>query len=103
MSPDEPDALDVRRMLIERYERLAEHALGRATWLDRIEALREGEISVEPGWMLRPIIGASIDRYALYRVYPDGRVERDRRIERAELERFRAAGHDPDEGESDCS
>jgi hypothetical protein len=94
-------SVDVRAALVDRYERMAAQALGREAWLDRADALRAGEISVEPGWMLVPILGESIEPFALYRVYPDGRVERDRMIERAELRRFREAGHDPGDPDDD--
>ena len=84
---------EVRLALIERYEQVIEECGNdRPAWTDRLDALREGEITVEPGWMLRPILGDSIEPFGLYRVYGDGTVERDRRIERAELRRFRRAG-----------
>jgi len=87
------DEDNVRAALIERYERLMhELATEHRAWTDRIDALRDGEITVEPGWMLRPILGDSIETFGLYRVYPDGRIERDRRIEGAEANRFRQAG-----------
>jgi hypothetical protein len=54
-----------------------------------------GDVLVEPGWMLASIGALDADPFGLYRVYPDGRVERDRHIERMELERFRAAGRGP--------
>jgi hypothetical protein len=83
---------DVRSALLDRYEELITQlpTLSRA-WVDRANALRAGEITVEPGWMLRPILGETIEIFGLYRVYNDGRVERDRLIERAEKERFRRA------------
>jgi len=84
---------DVRMALIERYEEVIDE-LGtpRPAWSDRVAALREGETTIEPGWMLRPILGDAVTTYGLYRVYGDGRIERDRRIERAERQRFRRAG-----------
>jgi hypothetical protein len=84
----------VRRALIEFYEPLArdfsdaEHRC----WAERLEALRAGEIVVEPGFLLQHVIDEPLDVFGLYRVYPDGRVERDRHIERSERDRFRRGG-----------
>jgi hypothetical protein len=83
----------VRALLLERYEALAQQYPQRRSWHERLQAVCAGDVLVEPGWMLRPILGADVDLFGLYRVYPDGRVERDRNIERADLERFRTAGH----------
>ena len=87
----------VREALLAKYESLAAQYSNQRGWGDRLEAVCSGDVLVEPGWMLRPILGDDVDLYGLYRVYPDGRIERDRYIERIELERFRAAYPEPDE------
>jgi hypothetical protein len=79
----------VRVELAARYAELAREYPHRPEWWDRLEAVRAGDVLVEPGWMLAPIIGDGIDVFGMYRVYPDGRIERDRYIERAEERRFR--------------
>jgi hypothetical protein len=81
----------VRSALLARYESLVAEYPNQRGWIDRLEAVRGGDVLVEPGWMLRPILGDEVDTYGLYRVYPDGRIERDRFIERLELDRFRAS------------
>jgi hypothetical protein len=93
----------VRAALIAKYEALAAHYPEQRSWADRLEAVCAGDILVEPGWMLRTILGEDADPFGLYRVYPDGRIERDRYIERIELDRFRAAGrgHEPAWGDED--
>jgi hypothetical protein len=82
----------VRDRLCARYRQLCAQFPDPAAWGDRLAAIEEGDILVEPGWMLRPIVAFDVDIHGLYRVYPDGRVERDRYLERREVERFRAAG-----------
>jgi hypothetical protein len=79
----------VRAALAARYAELAREYPQRPEWWERLEAVSAGDVLVEPGWMLRSIVDADIDVFGLYRVYPDGRVERDRNIERAEVRRFR--------------
>jgi hypothetical protein len=62
------------------------------SWRDRLAAAIFGATLVEPGWMLRRVPGDTIDIYGVYRIYGDGRVERDRFLEREDRERFLRAG-----------
>jgi hypothetical protein len=82
----------VRAALIAKYEALVAQYPDSGSWLERLEAVCVGDVLVEPGWLVRQILGDEIDPFGLYRIYPDGRIERDRNIERADLHRFRAAG-----------
>ena len=84
----------VREALVHHYARLAAQYAGSRdrSWYDRLAAAMAGDILIEPGWLLRPIIGDDVDIYGLYRVYGDGRIERDRYVEHVERERFRRAG-----------
>jgi hypothetical protein len=84
----------VREALIDRYSRIAgEFAdIDHRGWSDRVDALRSGETVIEPGWMLRHVCDGDFDLFGLYRVDADGRIERDRHIERRHRERFRQAG-----------
>jgi hypothetical protein len=87
----------VRAALIEKYEALVALYPSQQRWVDRLGAVCDGDVLVEPGWMLRTILQDDADLFALYRIYPDDRIERDRYIERVELDRFRTAGrHDRD-------
>jgi hypothetical protein len=86
----------VRAALLAKYEVLTATFPNRPRWHDRLEAVCVGETVVEPGWMLRDVLD-DVDLFGEYRVYADGRVERDRYIERIELDRFRTAGADDDE------
>jgi hypothetical protein len=83
-----------RAALIAAYESLVALYPQRRRWMDRLEAVCVGEVLVEPGWMLRSVLDDDADLFALYRVYPDNRIERDRFIERIELDRYRSAGDD---------
>jgi hypothetical protein len=84
----------VRQALIDCYTLIATELADRGDrgWFDRIDAIRSGETVIEPGWMLRRVSDGEFDVFGLYRVDADGRIERDRRIERGHRERFRRAG-----------
>jgi hypothetical protein len=82
----------VRGLLRARYRLVCEQFPEPGGWLDRLSAVEDGDILVEPGWMLRHVVDDELDLFGLYRVYPDGRIERDRYLERREIERFRTAG-----------
>jgi hypothetical protein len=84
-------AAPVRAALAVRYAELASEYPQRRAWWDRLEAVCAGDVLVEPGWMLDSIVDEDIDVFGMYRVYPNGRIERDRFIERAEVQRFRHA------------
>jgi hypothetical protein len=96
MQPSEPHVADgeVRRSLISQYRELAAQYPDdrHDCWRDRLAAAISGETLVEPGWMLRRVLGDTIHIYGVYRVYGDGRVERDRFLEREDRERFLRGG-----------
>jgi hypothetical protein len=87
----------VRAALLAKYESIAAQWPDAPSWTERVEAIRCGDVLVEPGWMLTDIVREPVDTFGLYRVYPDGRIERDRHIERVERDRFRSAGLPSDE------
>jgi hypothetical protein len=87
----------VRAALLAKYEAIVAQWPDEPSWTERVEAICCGDVLVEPGWMLTDIVREPVDTFGLYRVYPDGRVERDRHIERLERERFLNAGGPLDE------
>jgi hypothetical protein len=94
MESPQPGVADheVREALSRHYRLLAAEYAGspHRCWDDRLAAAVDGDTLIEPGWLLRRIVGDQVDVYGLYRVYSDGRIERDRFLEHAERERFRS-------------
>jgi hypothetical protein len=97
-NPRAPDP-EVRSALAERYAAIASQLSDErhTSWRDRLDAVVGGQVLVEPGWMLRPIVGDDVDIFGFYRVYADGRIERDRFLEQREHARHRGAAraHEP--------
>jgi hypothetical protein len=93
--PAAPVDRRVRFELARRYAEIAAQFPDAPNdgWRERLAAAAADDVLVEPGWMLRPIVGDDVDIHGLYRVYGDGRIERDRFIERQERARFLGA-HD---------
>jgi hypothetical protein len=83
----------VRAALVDHYARMAGQYEGSThrSWHERLAAATAGDILIEPGWLLRRIVGDDVDIYGFYRAYPDGRIERDRYVEHVERDRFRRA------------
>ena len=64
----------VRAALLAKYQAIVAQYPDSRSWFERLEAVCVGDILVEPGWLLKQVVGDEIDPYGLYRIYPDGRI-----------------------------